>query len=52
MWHKMDWEKVKADPTLIQFLREDWVFLHDAEGHAEQVGDDAIKKAGTVTAMR
>lgn len=44
MWHKTDWEKVKKDPTLIQFPREDWVFQHDAEKHAEEMGDEAIKK--------
>jgi 2-polyprenyl-6-methoxyphenol hydroxylase-like FAD-dependent oxidoreductase len=46
MWHKTDWEKVKKDPTLIQFPREDWVFQHDAEKHAEEMGDEAIKKSG------
>ncbi|KAI4951943.1 hypothetical protein J4E91_003404 [Alternaria rosae] len=50
MWHKTDWEKVKKDPTLIQFPREDWVFQHDAEKHAEELGDEAIKKASTVAA--
>lgn len=47
MWHKTDWAKVKEDPTLIQFPREDWVFKFDAEAHAESMGDEAIKKAGT-----
>ncbi|RYN82724.1 hypothetical protein AA0120_g9380 [Alternaria tenuissima] len=46
MWHKTDWEKVKKDPTLIQFPREDWVFQHDAEKYAEEMGDEAIKKCG------
>ena len=50
MWHNTDWEKVKKDPTTIQFPREDWVFLHDAEGHAEEVGDEAIRKAAGVAA--
>lgn len=50
MWHKTDWEKVKSDPTLIQFPREDWIFKHDAETHAEEVGDEAIKKATPVAA--
>ncbi|KAH7356002.1 hypothetical protein BKA66DRAFT_574899 [Pyrenochaeta sp. MPI-SDFR-AT-0127] len=46
MWHKTDWDKVKEDPSSIQLPREDWVFKFDAEGHAEEVGDEAIKKAG------
>lgn len=50
MWHKTDWEKVKQNPTIIQFPREDWIFLHDAQKHAEEVGDEAIKKAGGVVA--
>jgi 2-polyprenyl-6-methoxyphenol hydroxylase-like FAD-dependent oxidoreductase len=50
MWHNTDWEKVKKDPTLIQFPREDWVFSHDAEKHAEENGDEAIKKASAVAA--
>ena len=48
-WHNTDWDKVKEDPTLIQFPREDWVFLHDAEKHAEEVGDETIKKASAAT---
>ncbi|KAF2845644.1 FAD/NAD(P)-binding domain-containing protein [Plenodomus tracheiphilus IPT5] len=50
MWHKTDWKKVKEDPTLIQFPREDWVFQHDAEAHAEEVGDEAIQKVAAVAA--
>jgi 2-polyprenyl-6-methoxyphenol hydroxylase-like FAD-dependent oxidoreductase len=49
MWHNTDWEKVKKDPTTIQFPREDWVFKHDAEKHAEEVGVEAIKKASMTT---
>lgn len=45
MWHNTDWEKVKAKPELIQMPREDWIFGHDAEGYAEEVGDALIAKA-------
>lgn len=48
MWHKTDWELVRKDPSLIQFPREDWIFKHDAEGHAESIGDEAIVKATAV----
>jgi 2-polyprenyl-6-methoxyphenol hydroxylase-like FAD-dependent oxidoreductase len=47
MWHNTDWEKVKKNPEIIQFPREDWIFSHDAEKHAEEVGDDVIAKALT-----
>ncbi|KAF2867754.1 hypothetical protein BDV95DRAFT_581685 [Massariosphaeria phaeospora] len=46
MWHKTDWEKVKRNPESIQFPREEWIFGFDAEAHAEEVGDEFIKKAG------
>lgn len=47
MWHNTDWEKVKKDPQSIAFPREDWIFAHDAEKHAEEVGDEIIAKAST-----
>jgi len=40
MWHKADWDKVKKDPTSVQFPREDWIHTHDAEKHAEEVFDE------------
>lgn len=40
MWHKTDWEKVKTDPESIQLPREDWIFRHDTEMHAEEVFDE------------
>ncbi|KAH7327152.1 putative MAK1-like monooxygenase [Rhexocercosporidium sp. MPI-PUGE-AT-0058] len=43
MWHKADWDKVKKDPKLVEFPREDWIFLHDAQKHAEEVYDEVIK---------
>ena len=43
MWHKADWEKVKKDPKLVEFPREDWIFLHDAQKHAEEVYDEVVK---------
>ncbi|KAK0113537.1 hypothetical protein ONS95_013788 [Cadophora gregata] len=43
MWHKADWEKVKKDPKLVEFPREDWIFLHDAQQHAEEVYDEVVK---------
>jgi 2-polyprenyl-6-methoxyphenol hydroxylase-like FAD-dependent oxidoreductase len=46
MWHNTDWEKVKTNPESIQFPREDWIFLHDAEKHAEEIADEFIAKAG------
>jgi 2-polyprenyl-6-methoxyphenol hydroxylase-like FAD-dependent oxidoreductase len=44
MWHKADWEKVKKDPKSIAFPREDWIFEHDAEKHAEEVFDGLFKE--------
>ncbi|KAF2182993.1 FAD/NAD(P)-binding domain-containing protein [Zopfia rhizophila CBS 207.26] len=44
MWHKTDWEKVKKNPESIGFPREDWIFGFDAEKHAEEVGDEAIRR--------
>ena len=43
MWHKADWEKVKKDPKLVEFPREDRIFLHDAQKHAEEVYDEVVK---------
>ncbi|PVH96976.1 FAD/NAD(P)-binding domain-containing protein [Periconia macrospinosa] len=45
LWHNTDWEKVKKNPELIQMPREDWIFGHDAEKHAEENGDEVIAKA-------
>ncbi|KAH6720714.1 putative MAK1-like monooxygenase [Leptodontidium sp. MPI-SDFR-AT-0119] len=42
MWHKADWDKVKKDPKLVEFPREDWIFLHDAQKHAEEVYDEVV----------
>ena len=56
MWHKADWEKVKKDPKSVQFPREDWIFNHDAEKHAEEVFEESFqrvrsqRKVGTVAA--
>lgn len=44
MWHKADWDKVKEDPKSIAFPREDWIFEHDAEKHAEEVFDGLFKE--------
>jgi hypothetical protein len=44
MWHKADWDKVKQDPTAIHFPRQDWIFEHDAEKHAEDVYDEVVRK--------
>jgi len=44
MWHKTDWEKVKKNPEIIQFPREDWIFGFDTEKYTEEHGDEAIKK--------
>lgn len=38
-WHKTDWDAVKKDPSILKFPREDWIFGHDAETHAEEVYD-------------
>ena len=40
MWHKTDWEHAKKHPESIQLPREDWIFGHDAEKHAETVFED------------
>lgn len=44
MWHKADWDAVKADPTKVQFPREDWIFQHDAEKHAEDTFDESMRR--------
>jgi hypothetical protein len=47
MWHKADWDKVKQNPESVQFPREDWIHMHDAEKHAEDVFNEeyaAVKK--------
>ena len=44
MWHKADWDKVKEDPKSVQFPREDWIFEHDAELHAEEVFDKVLSE--------
>ena len=44
MWHKADWDKVKKDPASIHLPREDWIFAHDAEKHAEEIFDEVVKK--------
>lgn len=40
MWHKTDWEHAKKHPESIQMPREDWIFEHNAEKHAEDVYDE------------
>jgi hypothetical protein len=56
MWHKADWDKVKEDPKSVQFPREDWIFNHDAEKHAEEVFEESLqrvrgkKRAGSTAA--
>ena len=40
MWHKADWDKVKENPESVQFPREDWIHLFDAEKHAEEVFEE------------
>ncbi|KAI1383743.1 FAD/NAD(P)-binding domain-containing protein [Hypoxylon trugodes] len=44
MWHKTDWEKVKKNPEIIQFPRQDWIFDFDAEKNAEETYDDVVKE--------
>ena len=44
MWHKADWDKVAKDPKSVQFPREDWIFMHDAEQHAEDVFDESVQR--------
>ncbi|KAK7955907.1 uncharacterized protein PG986_005129 [Apiospora aurea] len=39
-----DWDKVKDDPTVIQFPRLAWIFEHDAEKHAEEVYGEVVKQ--------
>ncbi|KAH8171317.1 FAD binding domain-containing protein [Sarocladium implicatum] len=42
LWHKTDWEKVKADPKSIGFPREEWIHQFDAEKYAEDNFDDVL----------
>jgi hypothetical protein len=44
MWHKTDWEKVKQNPEIIQFPRQDWIFNFDVEKNAEEVYDGVVQK--------
>lgn len=43
-WHKADWEEVRKDPTRLHLLREAWLLDFDAEAHAYEVFDDAVKE--------
>ncbi|KAI0467662.1 hypothetical protein F4859DRAFT_517827 [Xylaria cf. heliscus] len=43
MWHKTDWAKVKENPEIIQFPRQDWVFDFDTEKNAEEMYDGVVK---------
>ncbi|KAI1163821.1 hypothetical protein F5B18DRAFT_651354 [Nemania serpens] len=43
MWHKTDWEKVKENPEIIQFPRQDWIFDFDTEKNAEEMYDEVVK---------
>ncbi|KAI0195515.1 hypothetical protein F4808DRAFT_464214 [Astrocystis sublimbata] len=43
MWHKTDWAKVKENPEIIQFPRQDWIFEFDAEKDAEDMYDGVVK---------
>ncbi|KAI0410453.1 hypothetical protein F5X98DRAFT_359555 [Xylaria grammica] len=43
MWHKTNWEKVKENPEIIQFPRQDWIFDFDAEKNAEETYDEVVK---------
>ncbi|RFU25369.1 hypothetical protein B7463_g10971, partial [Scytalidium lignicola] len=45
MWHNADWDEVKKNPASIQLPREDWIFKHDAEAHAEATFDEALQTA-------
>ena len=44
MWHKADWDKVKANPESIQIPREDWIHGHDAETHAREVFPEIFER--------
>lgn len=44
MWHKTDWNKVREDPTSIALPRDDWIHMHDAEKHAEDVFQEIFEK--------
>lgn len=44
LWHKTDWEKVKADPKTIAFPREGWILDFDAEQYAEDNFDEVVKE--------
>ncbi|KAI0442929.1 hypothetical protein F4803DRAFT_561970 [Xylaria telfairii] len=43
MWHKTDWAKVKENPEMIQFPRQDWIFDFDTEKNAEEMYDGVVK---------
>lgn len=42
MWHKTDWAKVKENPDLIKFPRQEWIFDFDAEKNAEETYDQVV----------
>jgi hypothetical protein len=37
MWHKADWNKVRANPDSIKLPREDWLLKHDCERFARRM---------------
>ena len=45
MWHKADWDKVKADPKSVHLPREDWIFKHDARKYAEENFDTVARRS-------
>ncbi|KAH7143449.1 hypothetical protein EDB81DRAFT_759891 [Dactylonectria macrodidyma] len=43
LWHKTNWDEVKANPKSIGFPREDWIHSFDCEKYAEDMFDGIFK---------
>ncbi|KAI9759958.1 MAG: hypothetical protein M4579_001991 [Chaenotheca gracillima] len=42
-WHKADFENLKKNPESIRLKREPWLLDHDAEAHAYEHYDEAVR---------
>ena len=46
LWHKADFDQVRANPESVRLKRESWLLGHDAELHAYENYDTAVQQAG------
>lgn len=51
-WHKVDWDAVRQDPTLLHLKREPWILGFDAEENAYAEYDKVRDSLGSVMPSR